>query len=438
MSFKRPAVHNTTTEANTAKAGSHLKRRRLFQGAIAAGGLAAAGIGGMQLAGAQETEDVTAQATHPGLLHTQADFDRMKQKVDAGLEPWLSGWNKLIANGHAQSTWAARPTATIIRGGDGQNYPQLYNDIHAAYQNALRWRVSGSTAHRDKAVEILNGWSSTLETVTGNADRFLAAGIYGYQFCAAADIVRGVSGFNLGAFQDMMTSIFLPMNNSFLTNHNDASITNYWANWDLCNMASKLAIGLICDDNAIRDQAIDYFWNGEGNGSIENAIPFVYSGGLAQWQESGRDQGHAIMGIGLMATIMEMAWNQGIDLYGANNNAFAKAAEYVARYNSGSDVPYTKYSWGTGQNCAYSEQTVIGSGGRGQVRPVWEMVFHHYTSRKSIAMPNVANIAGANSPEGGGGDYGTTSGGFDTLGFGTLAHVRLTWDEMPDNQTPLG
>ena len=236
-----------------------------------------------------------------------------------------------------------------------------------------------------------------------------------------------------------MTSIFLPMNNSFLTNHNDACITNYWANWDLCNMASKLAIGIICDDTGITNEAVDYFWNGEGNGSIENAIPFVYGGGLAQWQESGRDQGHSIMGMGLMATIMEMAWNQGIDLYSANNNAFAKAAEYVARYNLGNDdLPFTKYTWGTGQSCAYSEQTVMGAGGRGQARPVWEMIFHHYTARKGFAMPNVGAIAGANSPEGGGGDYGTTSGGFDTLGFGTLAHVRLTWDEMPDDLTPLG
>jgi hypothetical protein len=422
------------------RAPKNLKRRRLIKGAIAAGGLAAAGAGGLGIAAAQNgADDVANQASHPGLLHTQADFDRMKAKVDAGLEPWVSGWERLTANSHSQSTWAARPTAVIIRGGDGQNYPQLYNDIHAAYQNALRWKVSGDTAHRDKAVEILNAWSSTLQEVTGNADRFLAAGIYGYQFCCAADIVRDAEGFDLGAFQDMMTSVFLPKNEDFLTNHNGACITNYWANWDLCNIASKLAIGLICDDAALTDQAIDYFWNGEGNGSIENAIPFVHGGGLAQWQESGRDQGHSIMGIGLMSTIMEMAWNQGVDLYGANDNAFAKAAEYVARYNSGhDDLPFTKYTWGTGVNCDYREHTVMGAGGRGQGRPVWEMVFHHYTSRQGFALPNVSALAGANSPEGGGGDYGPNSGGFDTLGFGTLSHVRLTWDEIPEDLKPLG
>jgi len=417
-------AHWSTMSDNSTSPTPSLPRRRLFQGAAAAGGLIAFGSAGVPAAQAQ---DVGIQAVHPGMLHTQADIDRMYAKVSTNQQPWRSGWEKLIANGHAQTTWVARPTATIIRGGDGQNYPQLYNDIHAAYQCALRWRVSGNTAYRDKAVEILNGWSSTLESVGGNADRFLASGIYGYQFCCAADLVRGASGFNLGAFQDMMTSIFLPMNNSFLTNHNDACITNYWANWDLCNMASKLAIGIICDDSAIIDQAVDYFWNGEGNGSIYNAIPFVYGNFLAQWQESGRDQGHSIMGIGLMASFMEMAWNQGIDLYSARDLAFAKAAEYVARYNIGyNDLPFTTYSWGTGQNCAYSEQTVMGAGGRGQLRPVWEMVYNHYSVRRGLRMPNVARMAGLVRAEGGGGDYGTTSGGFDTLGFGTLAHTRPT------------
>ena len=29
---------------------------------------------------------------------------------------------------------------------------------------------------------------------------------------------------------------------------NDANITNYWANWDLCNTASIMAIGILTDD----------------------------------------------------------------------------------------------------------------------------------------------------------------------------------------------
>jgi hypothetical protein len=39
-------------------------------------------------------------------------------------------------------------------------------------------------------------------------------------------------------------------------------------------------------------------------------------------------------------------------------------------------------------------------------------------------MPNVADMIAQNGPEGGGGDYGDASGGYDALGFGTLTHAR--------------
>ncbi|MGW4968167.1 AbfB domain-containing protein, partial [Nonomuraea sp. NPDC004186] len=360
-----------------------------------------------------------------GLLHTQADFDRMRSMVNAGAQPWKAGWDRLVANSHSQSTWTPNPQATIVRGGDGQNYGILYNDIHAAYQNALRWKVSGSTAHGDKARDILNAWSGTLTTVTGNADRFLAAGIYGYQFANVAEIMRGYGGFDLARFQRMMLNVFHPLNESFLTNHNDACITNYWANWDLCSMNSILAIGVLCDRQDLIDRAVTYFKTGAGNGSIAHAIPFLHSGGLAQWQESGRDQGHTMMGVGQMGAFCEMAWNQGIDLYGYDGNRFAKACEYIAKYNLGEDVPFTAYTWGTGQNCAQQTHTAISSASRGEVRPVWETVYHHYAVRRGLAMPYSAAFVAKVRPEGGGGDYGPNSGGFDQLGFGTLTHARV-------------
>jgi hypothetical protein len=362
-------------------------------------------------------------ATHPGMLHTETDFARMRTQVNAGAQPWKAGWDKLVANSHSQSTWTPRPTATVIRGGTGENYTAFYNDIAAAYQNALRWRISGSTANGNKARDILNAWSGTLTTITGNADRFLAAGIYGYEFANAAEIMRGYSGFDIERFKRMMLNIFYPMNDDFLTNHNDACITNYWANWDLCNMASMLAIGVLCDDQAKIDRAVNYFRTGAGNGSILHAIPFLHSGGLAQWQEMGRDQGHTMMGVGLMGTFCEMAWNQGIDLYGYSDNRFMQACEYIARYNLGQTVPFTTYQWGTGQNCAQVQQTAPSSASRGQNRPVWALVHAHFVGRRGQSLPNITAYMNRVRPEGGGGDYGSTSGGFDHLGFGTLLHT---------------
>jgi hypothetical protein len=406
---------------------ARFRRRNLLKGAFAAGALAATGAGGLAIAQAQEqTDPIGAQAlAHPGALHTRADLDRMAAKVDASAQPWKASWDKLVANSHSQSTWTPKPVEEIVRGSTDkpENYWLLYNDVHAAYQNALRWHISGSTEHRDAAVRICNAWSQTLKSIyVKPSDSRLASGIYGYQFANAGELIRDAPGFDFGGFKQMMKDVFYSFNSDFLVRHNGTCDTHYWANWDLCNMASIMAIGILCDDQSLIDEAVDYFHNGAGAGSINNAIPFVYEDeGLAQWQESGRDQAHSIMGIGLMGAFMEMAWSQGIDLYSARSNAFAKACEYVARYNLGYDVPYTTYN-----NCENSNQTVISEGARGQIRPVWELVYNHYSVRKGMRMPYTARMAALSRPEGGGGDYGGNSGGFDALGWGTLAHMRST------------
>ncbi|WOX14269.1 alginate lyase family protein [Streptomyces sp. N50] len=408
----------------------HLRRTELSRRGLlkTAGGLTAAvALGGATVATTAHAAPATF--THPGMLHNAGDINRAKVRVAAGTDPWLSGWNRLTANSHSQSTWTNRATATIIRGGTGQNYSLLYNDIAAAYQNALRWKVGGTEANAVCAANILNAWSTTLTSIGGDADRFLAAGLYGWQFANACELMRDYSGFDLAAAQELMANVFYPMNNSFLTNHNDACITNYWANWDLCTVASVLAIGILNEDSAKYDQAVTYFKSGAGNGSIAHAVPYLYTDAdgyaLGQWQESGRDQGHTVLGMGQMGAVCEMAWNQGDDLYSYDSRRFMKAAQYVAKYNSGGDVPFTTYTWGTGQSCAQSSQTVISSASRGQIRPVWAMLHFHYNRRIGLDDKYIsAMYYDLVAPEGGGGDYGSDSGGYDQLGFGTLMYAK--------------
>ena len=240
---------------------------------------------------------------HPGLIDTEADFARMKAKVAAGEQPWLDGWNKLIADRRAQLNWGPRPQVKVVRGGAGQNFAVLLNDVAAAYDLAVRWKVSGDTAYADKSIDIMNQWSAKFTELTGNSDRFLAAGIYGSEFANAAEVMRTYPGWkpeDFARFQNMMLTIFYPMNNSFLTKHNGAAITNYWANWDLANIAAMQAIGVLCDRRDIYDEAMNYVKEGRGNGAIDKAVYYVHPGNLGQWQEAGRDQGHSTLGIALM------------------------------------------------------------------------------------------------------------------------------------------
>lgn len=309
---------------------------------LKATGAAAGAVGIATAAGAAPAVAAGTSYAHPGLLHTGADLARMAAKVKAGAAPHTAGYAKLTANRHAQSGWTANPQATVYRGaGSPQNYAALYNDIHAAYQNALRYHVGGDSAHADTAVAILNAWSAKLTSLAGSADRFLAAGLYGYQAANAAELVRDHGDFELGRFQEMLSKVFAPISDDFLVHHNNAVVTNYWTNWDLCAMACVLATGIFCDDKAQVARAVDYFKNGAGLGSIKHAIPVVHDDGLGEWLEAGRDQGHSLLGVGLMGTFCEMAWNQGIDLYGYDDNRFLKGAQYVAKWSMGGDVSYT-------------------------------------------------------------------------------------------------
>ncbi|MFF9036199.1 alginate lyase family protein [Streptomyces sp. NPDC014892] len=401
------------------------RRSTLKIAGIAAG---AAGLGvGTGLAATPASAAGGAFA-HPGLLHTTADLARMAAKVKAGARPYTAGFAKLTANPHSQSSWTPRPAATVYRGGGSpQNYAQLYKDIHAAYQNALRHRITGETAHADTAVRILNAWSATLTSVQGSADRFLAAGLYGYQFANAAELVRDHGDFELDRFKTMLSEVFAPLSDDFLVRHNGAVITNYWPNWDLANMACVLATGIFCDDRAQVARAVDYFKNGEGLGAVRKAIPVVHDDGLGEWLEAGRDQGHALLGVGLMGTFCEMAWNQGIDLYGYDDNRFLKGAQYVAKWAMGGEVAYTANTRAKGAINGWSgRETASDAAGvdPNMTRPIWAMIANHYTRRRNLDASYLTRIAAKAAPEGGGGDYGPNSGGYDQLGFGTLAFTR--------------
>ena len=364
---------------------------------------------------------------HPGLLHTEADFDRMKQKVAANESPWVDGWNVLIANSHASLSWQPNPQPVIYRGSDGihaENYAILYNDIAAAYACALRWMISGDRAYADKAVQIMNAWSGTLTEISGGQNgQYLAASLYGYQFANVGEIMRTYSGLTrteFSSFQTMMLNVFYPLIGVPQGGSNIEVDLTIFSNWDLAAMAALLGIGVLCDKEQIFQDAINYFTAGLGNGAIAQTVYYLHPGYLGQTQESGRDQGHDTLSIALLGAFCEMAWNQGIDFYGYDNNRFLAGAEYVAKGNlieNGStyySVPFAPYS-----NEAVS-YTVFSTSAQGNVRPEWALIYNHYVNRKGLAAPYSQKFATLIAPEGGGGNYGPNSGGYDQLGYGTL------------------
>lgn len=356
---------------------------------------------------------------HPGMLHTSADLIRMQTQVNANASPWVDSYNILTANSYSQLNYAmAGPNDTLTRTNSGGNYVHIMRDAAAAYQDALRWYISGNNAYADKAVSILNAWATTCKAIGGDSNYALASGLYGYQLANAAEILRSYSGWSatdFGNFKTFMLNVFYPAANGFLTNHNGTCDTHYWANWDLCNMATILSIGILCDDQAKFNQAITYFKSGIGNGNIDRAVFYVHPGNLGQNQEAGRDQGHATLDISLVGAFCQMAFTQGQDLFAYESNKVLALAEYTAKYNLNMTVPYNTYN-----NCDNVNQTVISAASRGTVRPCWELIYNHYQNVMGVTATYSSQFATQVRPEGGGGNYGSNSGGFDQLGFGTL------------------
>ncbi|WP_145746870.1 LamG-like jellyroll fold domain-containing protein [Variovorax beijingensis] len=358
---------------------------------------------------------------HPGLLVTETDLQRIRDKLAASAQPWVGGWGMLLNGGRANLDTRPFPLATVIRGVDGQNFGVMIVDMQRALHLALRWKITNDENYAKKSVEFLNAWSSTLTKLDGNSNVFLASGLYGFQWANAAELMRTYSGWakeDLARFQDMLLKVFYPLCHDFLVNHNGTEtrkVTHYWANWDLCNICSVYAIGVFCDRPDLTAEAISYYKTGRGNGASANNVYYVHPGYLGQWQESHRDQGHSTLGISLAGALCEMAWNQGEDLYGYWNNRLLAGAEYVAKTNladaSGNalfTMPFAPYTgvFGTGTQAA----------GTGSLRPCWELIYNHYVNRKGLSAPWTKAVVDKVRPE--------RADGGDQPGLGTLLYAR--------------
>lgn len=344
---------------------------------------------------------------HPGLLHTAADLHRIKDAVARGLEPWKSAFAGFAADPASSASYIPHPAAQVERSlllGMGKNITNLEKDGNAAYQNALMYCITGEEAHARKAVEILNGWASTLQVLDGT-DVELAAGICSFKFANAAELMRWAypawKPDEIARCRTMLREKFYPPCRYFAM----------WAhgNWDLCCMKAMISIGVFCDDPPLVDRAVDYFHHGPGNGSLAHYI--VTDSG--QVQESGRDQQHTQLGIGQLAEICQMAWSQGLDLYGADDSRLLRGFEYVARYNLGEEVPFMPYTDRSGRFSADR----VSPQGRDRLRSIYEMVLNHY---RQAGLPDsrlrwTRMAAEKLRPEGPG--FGADHPGFGTLLF---------------------
>jgi len=343
---------------------------------------------------------------HPGLLHSREDLERMRKMVFEGMEPYKSGFEILKANPASQMGYRMRGPAEEIGRNPNMNSTQFDSDANAAYQLALMWAVLGEKAYADKAIGILNAWSTSLKHVTGR-DAVLMAGLGPFKMLNAAEILRYTvpdwSQADIAQCERMFLDVIYPIVKDF------APFAN--GNWDAAAIQTVLAIGVFCEEHAIYERGLRYYVNGGGNGCLLHYV--INEAG--QCQESGRDQEHTQLGLALLAASCEVAWQQGLDLYAYADYRLLKGFEYTAKYNLGEEVPFVETLDRTGKY--YHKQ--VSSKGRGQLRAIFEMVYNHYVNRANVAATYTQTAAEQIRPEGPG------LPGADHPGFGTLLFSRF-------------
>ena len=436
------------------------------------------------------TIGVTAQSyntnrgfVHPGGLHTQEDFDRIKDLLAKG-DPTITAAVKVLTQAaYAQSTAGTSPVQTIVRGGGkGENYINAARGATIAYQNALVWKITGNKANASHAINVLMQWANTTKGIGGDSNYALAAGLYGYQFAQAAELLRDYEGWapeRFEQFRQWMLQVWYPSAMGFLRGRNGTwenvgkwwqAPGHYWSNWGLCNALCVMSIGVLCDDVFIYNQGLSYMKYDQvgtftdprtanpilNDGLTEfmgNLVVTVTNtpanlkassyGTIGQMQESGRDIGHATMAAGLAIDIAHMAWNQGDDLFSFMDNRLAAGIEFVAAQTQNIEgLPWTNYKYGSG-GIYYTDSrawTMTGPALGNQIRPYWGTVIGHYQGVLGKDMPYsemaYANLI-KNGPDGGG--QGSTSGGYDHLGYSVLMNYRdhkATAEEVPTLLAP--
>lgn len=335
---------------------------------------------------------------HPGVLHTQADIDHIRESVEQKKEPAYSTFLALKEEPKAQSDYKmGGPFEVIARDGTyGSTKVRAESDFDAIYLNSVMWMITQEEAHAEKSLEIMLAYAGMLKDIDGN-DTALMAGLEGIKIVYALEMLRytyhqsdtypnGITDEQVEKISTMLRNVFLPVWEEFYE-----AEPNTNGNWGLHLTKSYLAAAILWDDKEMYQKCVNFYLYGNDNGTIAHYI----DGETGQCQESGRDQQHTILGIGALPVICELAWKQGNDLYSAYDNRVLSGYEYTVKYNLGYDVPFTQWTDITGKYCNWSEISAEWKGKNNGVdtergkcwQPVFYMAYNHYVNRKSLSMP---------------------------------------------------
>jgi hypothetical protein len=352
---------------------------------------------------ARRAEAAPAAFVHPGVVVSQAQLDFAREKVSAGEQPWKGAYDQMIASSYASLSRTAKPRATVECGSySNPNYgcTDEREDAIAAYTDSLAWYITRNADYADKAIELMDAWSGTLQEHT-NSNAPLQTGWAGSSWAKAAEIIKHTydGGWpNESRFATMLRDVYLP---------EIIGGSNSNGNWELTMTEAATGISVFLDDQTSYDKAMNkfmgrvpaYIYLGS-DGDLPKTAPgsgldtrdeiIKYWQGLSTFengvtQETCRDFTHTGYGLSSISHVAETSRIQGNDLYtGDVGTRLRYALGFQAKYELGATPP--------GWLCGGSVNRGLG--------PVTEVGYNAMHNRLGNTMTNTGTLTLQNRPAG--------------------------------------
>jgi hypothetical protein len=320
--------------------------------------------------------------THPCVPTTLEELDTIKNNLDK--QPWKSGYQGLLGDWHSSLTYTMGGPFELVSRNPHINLTHWRNDMVAVYNMARLWYLTGNEAYAQKAHDILIAWATTNTTFTGQ-ESGLDLGDYAIAYAGGASILRGTwpgwTAADTAAVKNWFGNVLWAGSSA---QYNTLGPANKGA---LC-MAAGMAIAVFLDDTAKFDFLVDQFRASASSG-LRNTIPIGVMG------ETGRDAGHAYGDLKSKVLVAELAWKQGIDLYGEMDNRLLACGEYYARNTFIFDNPFVPF--GTIDYNYYENA----EGPYNGARDAFFMLQNAYKNRKNLPTPWIDRKMEEQSVDGG-------------------------------------
>ncbi len=357
---------------------------------------------------------LSAAFEHPGLWHSKENLELIKSKVNANQEPWKSAYEALDADSASNPYYGYQvfeETNCGFYNDPNIGCNRIVGDAKVAYTCALRWYVSGDVEYAERAIEIIDAWSTTYLRSIGDNARLNVAWAAPW-WANAAEILRyeypgwtTTNTNNINAMLDRFDD-YLGWPNAKFPNDNRPG-----NNWYMSSIQAEMAIAVFRDKQWLFDDAVadwkqrikTYIYQ-----SSDGSTPIPPPGETSSWtvnlwksgrnntafidglcMETCRDIPHTVLGLDSLVYAAEIAWTQGIDLFSLEKERLKDCFELHTDWMTGGYVPSDICD-------GYLDATT-------NANAAFELIYNHLHDRLGMNLPNTADIIQQYRPRGIGG-----------------------------------